>query len=194
MSTPSEPADPARDIDLDAFRSGEEFKAVLEKFGRLIYSVAKHYSGGDEDDEEEMYQLACIRIYERCSTFRGGSLAAWIYRTTDNFCQNWVRDRKAREAATERYAVAHPNGVQTSGAPTDPWKHMVRVELRRRIGEALVKLGKRQRDAFVLTQVEGHSTKEAARIMGMGDATVRSNLRHAKEKLREELKDLMEER
>lgn len=184
----SEPARPAREIDIDAFCRGERFEIVLEQFGPLIHSVAHSYAV-DGDEEEDLYQEACIRIYEGRHTFRDGSLSVWIYRTADRSCRNWVRARSSRQAATERYSAANPNGLLASGAPSNPWKHMLRLEENARLNRALVRLGRRQVHAFVLTQVEGYSAREAARIMGAKVSTVRSHVRHAKEKLREYLEE-----
>ena len=182
-----EPARPKREIDIGAFRRGEGFETVLEEFGPLIHTVAHRYAG-DADEEEDLYQEACIRIYSQCHTFQDGSLPVWIYRTADRCCRNFVRARRSRQAVTERFSTASQNGRPTTGA-TDPWKHVVRVETNLRLRRALAQLSARQAHAFVLTQVEGYSAREAARIMDAGVSTVRSNLRHARKKLREYWKE-----
>ena len=182
-----EPARPTRKIDIDAFRRGEGFETVLEEFGRLIHSVAHRYAG-DADEEEDLYQEACIRIYSQCHTFQDGSLPVWIYRTADRCCRNCVRGRKSRKAAMERHSTASPNGRPATAA-TDPWQHVVRSETNLRLRRALAQLSARQAHAFVLTQVEGYSAREAARIMDASVSTVRSNLRHARKKLREYCKE-----
>lgn len=184
----SESASPAGGIDIDAFRRGEQFEVVLEQFDRLIYSVARRYAI-DGDQRDDMYQEICIRIYERCDTFRGGSLGAWIHRIAENICRNRLRAGESRRAATERYASAHPNGLPPSGAPTDPLEHVVSVESAERIGEALAQLSRRQADVFVLIRIEGYTPRDVAKIMDIKEATVRSNLRHATNKLREFLKE-----
>ena len=183
----SEPARPKREIDIGAFRRGEGFETVLEAFGPLIHSLAHRYAG-DADEEADLYQEACIRIYSQCHTFQEGSLPVWIYRTADRCCRNFARARRSRKAATERFATASQNGRPTAAA-TDPWKHVVRMETNLRLRRALARLSARQAHVFVLTQVEGYSAREAARIMDVSVSTVRSNLRHARKKLREYLKE-----
>ena len=177
---------PKREIDIGAFQRGEGFEAVLEAFGPLIHSVAHRYAG-DADEEEDLYQETCIRIYSQCHTFQDGSLPVWIYRTADRCSRNFVRARTSRQAVAERFSASR-NGRPTTEA-TNPWKHMLRVETSRRLIRALARLSARQAHAFVLTQVEGYSTREAARIMDVSVSTVRSNLRHARKKLREYLKE-----
>lgn len=67
----SEPARPKREIDLAAFRRGEGFEIVLMEFGPMIHSVAHRYAE-DIDEEEDLYQEACVRIWEGRETFREG--------------------------------------------------------------------------------------------------------------------------
>ena len=88
----------------------------------------------------------------------------------------------------ERYSTASQNGRPATAA-TNPWKHVVRVETNLRLRRALARLSARQAHAFVLTQVEGHSAREASRIMDASVSTVRSNVRHARKKLREYYKE-----
>ena len=171
-----------------AFRRGEGFETVLERFGSLIHSVAHRYAE-DGDEEEDLYQEACIRVWERRHSFRKGSLSVWIFRTVDRCCRNSVRCRKSRKTAAERYAAENPNGIFPHRASADPWQHVLRLELNARIRLALARLGTRQLHAFVLTEVEGYSARDAARIMGVKVSTIRSHIRHAKKKLREYLKE-----
>ncbi len=184
----SEPARPKREIDLAAFRRGEGFEAVLAKFGPMIHSVAHRYAE-DGDEEKDLYQEACFRIWAGRETFRDGALHVWIFRTADRCCRNLIRTRKSRQAATERYADANPNGVLPSGVSADPWKHMLGVEARERIKRALDQLGGRLAHAYILTEIEGYSAREAAEIMGGKASTIRSLVRHAKRKLRDYLKE-----
>lgn len=185
---PAEPASPNREIDIGAFRRGEGFETVLEQFGPLIHYVAHHYAV-DGDEVEDLYQEACIRIYERCHTFQDGSLPVWIYRTADRCCRNLVRARRSRQAATNRYSAMYPSDVAAPAAPTSPWRHVLRAEAEARLRRALARLSERQAHAFVLTQVEGYSAREAARIMGAAVSTIRSNVRHARKKLRKYWKE-----
>ena len=184
----SEPARPKREIDLAAFRRGEDFEAVLAEFGQLIHSVAHRYAE-DGDEQGDLYQEACLRIWQGRESFREGTLSVWIFRTADRCCRNLARARKLRQAANERYADANPDGVLPSGGSADPWKHMLGVEAMERIRRALDQLGGRLAHAYVLTEIEGYSAREAARIMGGKASTIRSLVRHAKRKLRDYLKE-----
>ena len=182
---PSVPVGTSERIDIAAFRQGDGFETFLVHYGSLIHSVAHTYAI-DGDEQEDLYQKTCIRIFERRASFSGaGSLASWINRIAHSTCLNAGRARANRRAATDRYSANKASAISSHGGRTDPWEHTVAVDVRAKLRRALAKLGERQASAFVLTQVEGYSASEAAGIMGLAESTVRSNLRHARRRLRE---------
>ena len=69
------------------------------------------------------------------------------------------------------------------GDPADPL-------LRRRIAEALGRLSRGQREAFVLVHLEGFTVRESAKLLGKKEGTVKSHLHRALRTLRSELGDL----
>ena len=64
--------------------------------------------------------------------------------------------------------------------------------LRRRISQALAKLTRRQREAFVLVHFEGFTVRETGSLLGAPEGTVKSHLHRALKALRIELADLQD--
>ena len=60
-------------------------------------------------------------------------------------------------------------------------------ELRRRLRQALTTLGERQRAVIVLHDIEGFKHSEIGRMLGIPEGTARSDLHHARARLRQEL-------
>jgi RNA polymerase sigma-70 factor (ECF subfamily) len=56
--------------------------------------------------------------------------------------------------------------------------------LRERMDQAMGSLTERQRTALVLYEVEGYSHAEVAEVLGVPEGTARSDLFHAKRRLR----------
>ena len=54
-----------------------------------------------------------------------------------------------------------------------------------RLREAIAGLPEEQRDILVMTQLEGRSYEETARLLRISEGTVKSRLNRAREKLRE---------
>lgn len=172
-------------IDTEAFREGKAFETVLEQFGPLILSVARRYAL-DTDDWEDLYQEICLRVYDRRASYSGlGSMGGWVNTVAHRTCRNWRRKRLARSAVMERYAAEQAVSTPSSGRGANPLDQVIASEFEGKVGRALARLSARQADAFILTQVEGYDAREASQIMGVRVATVRSNLRHARRKLRE---------
>jgi RNA polymerase sigma-70 factor (ECF subfamily) len=61
---------------------------------------------------------------------------------------------------------------------------MERVEIRQLVEAAISNLPEQQRTAFRLHDVEGYTTNEIARIMGLSSGTIRSHVHHARRALR----------
>ncbi len=172
-------------IDIEAFRQGKAFETVLEQFGPLILRVARAYAF-DVDDCDDLYQEICLRVYDRRASYSGsGSMGGWINAVAHRTSQNWRKKQLARRAVMERYSAEYEVSAASSDRGTDPLDQVIGNEVEARLGRALARLSTRQADAFLLTQVEGYGTREAAQLMGVRVATVRSNLRHARKKLRE---------
>jgi hypothetical protein len=84
-----------------------------------------------------------------------------------------------RRSAHERSAID-----EDLSPPSTPEDRAQRRELAESLTRALDQLPSEQRDALVLCEVEERSAKEAARIVGAKEATIRTRVFHAKKKLR----------
>ena len=84
--------------------------------------------------------------------------------------------------------------VETLPAPDeDPRVGLETAQLRDRLHAALATLPATQRDAFLLQHEGGMSLAEIATLTGVGQETVKSRLRYAIGKLRDELVALRED-
>ena len=65
-----------------------------------------------------------------------------------------------------------------------PSEYVMREETRRRVREALTRLGERDREVLVLRHLEGLSTTDAAAVLGIGEGAFKSRHLRALERLR----------
>jgi RNA polymerase sigma-70 factor (ECF subfamily) len=72
--------------------------------------------------------------------------------------------------------------------PEDPEGHLQRRQLASLLTRALDTLPQEQRVALVLCEIEERSSAEAAAIVGVPEGTIRTRIFHAKQKLRERLR------
>lgn len=166
----------------------DRLRQVLAHFSPLIESVAASYAR-DQSDRDDVFQKICVRLWERRMQYTGrGPLRGWINKLAGRVCSNWSRDRKTRRKEETRYVseVVHLNGAHE---PDDAHEDVERSEFLARLRQCLSRLPKRQGDTFLLVYFEEYTTVEVAKIQGVRQDTVRSNLRHAKKRLRILMKD-----
>jgi len=168
----------AAPVDLEA-----RFGAFVASHRDKARSLAWRLVGGDEDAAEDVAQDAFVKAYRALSRFReDSSLETWFYRILVNEAH---RHRRWRAVRKRWSAVWDEEKAVSSPGVRDP-------ALQRRISEALAKLTRRQREAFVLVHFEGFTVRETATRLGAPEGTVKSHLHRALKSLRTELADLQD--
>ena len=186
--------DPEGDaIDDVAFRNGDDkcFRAVLDRFESVIRETVWSFADCDAD-RQDLYQEVCIRILEQRHRYQErGSMGGWIRRLARHVAQNWRDSRTAGESAKDEYVAACASIDAASHITEDPSRLLGYKQLMANVERALDNIPDQQANALRLVHIEGYSVKEAAQILDTKPTTVRSNVRYAREKLREqaELKD-----
>jgi len=137
---------------------------------------------GDAAAAEDVAQNAFLRAYHALPRFRAeASLDTWFYRILIREVQRhrrWLAVRRVWTSDTSD--PPEPADERPEGDPA----------LRRRIVQALERLTRSQREAFVLVHLEGMSVTEAAAILGKAVGTLKSHLHRALDSLRRDLADL----
>lgn len=148
----------------------EEFFEVNERrlYGTLCLVT------GDRVEAEELMQEAFLKVWERWDRVRAmQDPAGYLYRTAFNLLRNRVRS--AVRAARRRL---RPD------APVDAFGL---VDEREDLLNAVRRLSPRQRAAVVLLHLMDLPAEEAARLLGVRPATVRSLASQARDALRRSL-------
>lgn len=161
---------------------------LQERFGAFVAShrdkarrLAWRLTGGDEDAAKDVAQDAFVSAYKALGRFReDSSLETWFYRILVNQAHRHRRWRAVRERWS---AVWDEEQAVSSSDPGDP-------ALRRRISQALAKLTRRQREAFILVHFEGFTVRETGNLLNTPEGTIKSHLHRALKALRTELADL----
>ncbi len=139
---------------------------------RLTRTILRH-----DEDADDAAQDAFLSAWNALSRFDPRlPLGPWLGRIAMNAARDLRRRRRVRttEAVPPTMAAAGP-GPDTE---TD------RALLRERLREALTGLPERQRVAVVLFEVEGYSHAEIGALLGIPEGTARSDVFHARRRLR----------
>lgn len=143
---------------------------------------------GPGDDAEDVGQNVFIRFYHALEDFRGdAALATYLTRIAINLSLNELRRRQRRRLLF--MAPSHGEVRPDQEAQVDEEQSRDTGEA---VNMALQKLPPKYRSVAVLRMIQGYSTKETAKILGLPQGTVLSRLARAQEKLKDLLKYLIE--
>ena len=144
----------------------EAFGALVERYAGVARRVARAVLGNPEDADDAAQDAMLSALLK-----------------LDQY------DRRRRR--TVRRAEPLDPGFVAGGARPDTTAE--RRALAERLREALAELPERRRMAVVLFDVEGYSHGEIAEILGIPEGTVRSEVFHARRRLRTLLVDWKED-
>lgn len=164
-----------RKSDEEIEREAEE---ILDTIGNSILRLALSYLHNIEDAEdilqETMIKFVTVRPVFESESHR----KAWLMRVASNLAKNRIDYNRVRDTMELNEEIV--GEVQEDLDKGDEYKA---------IWDAVRSLPVHQREAIHLFYQEGYSTAEIARITGRREATVRSDLKRARDKLREMLKE-----
>ncbi|MEM7245070.1 MAG: sigma-70 family RNA polymerase sigma factor [Acidobacteriota bacterium] len=149
--------------------------------GRLLRLVRPLV--GDADAARDVVQDAFLRAYRSLATFRpDGSFRSWLSR----IAVNAARDERARAGRRPLQTVEDAEEPADTGPGTED--RVSASLLQRRLQEALGQLSRREREVFVLRELEDQDVDEIARVLELSPPTVRRHLARARLHLRQLLK------
>jgi|SRR5208283_1245354 len=165
-------------------------EALFRRYQRQLFQTALRILGNAEDAEDAL-QDGLLSAYRNLKRFEGRSqFSTWLTRIVINAALMKRRSAKSRPAvsldetqhedelpAAERFADDGPNPEQVYAG----------TEIRAMINENLDELSPLLRSAFLLREVEGYSTGEAAKKLGVTENTLKARLWRARHQLAERL-------
>jgi len=171
--------------------SGESpaFEELVQPYRTALLRLAYRMTGNMEEamDITQETLLRCFRYlhhYDRARNFRN-----WLFQISANLARDWHRKRKletrlemdlrqndfdpdhSEPLKIKETIFSQPSGEKTSDLQLD-------------VNACLAKLSPRERQVFVLRDLEGLSIKETATVLKTSRLSVRVNLSSARSKIR----------
>ena len=150
----------------------------FERYMERLFAYAVGFTRNRED-AEDVVQEAFIHLWmNRGRVERVAALQGYLFRSVRNACiDRWLHARVERRYRQEMTALHR----ETRPEEDDP------EALVERLQAALATLPPRCREFFVMGCVEGMSYREIAEAAGVSENTVKTQIKIAYKKLREEL-------
>jgi RNA polymerase sigma-70 factor, ECF subfamily len=175
-----------------AYKNGDAaaFEVLYGRWRRQLFRYVAHQCG-QNGTNDELYQDIWLRVVNARQQYEPSArFSTWLFRIAHNrLVDHWrasnrmpVVDIALPDDEDFDFAAALP-------APDDqrPERMAERKALAEQIVAAVQSLPEAQRETFLLAEDGAMSLEEIATLMGVGRETVKSRLRYALGKLRQEL-------
>lgn len=174
----------------DRIAAGEHFAEIIERHQRRATRIAYYYLR-DPAEVDEAVQDAFLKAFVNIQSFRERLyFELWFTRILVNGCLDRLKSRARRN----RWIVpaGDSNGTceqreeleRRPALEPSPETTLLHAERRAELLAAVDLLPARQRAVVVLSQFEGHSTRDVAAMLDLTEATVRVHLFRAIRSLR----------
>ncbi len=185
-------------IDIDSLLEGNyaAFESVVNTFKNKVVNICYSYVN-NTDDAEDIAQETFIELYKSIKKFKKqSSLSTWIFRIASNKSIDFIRSKKRAKRGHGRITYLEDHqyildwGIQGNEEADERIIQQQRKEL---LYDALEKLSLKQKEAYVLTQIEGLDQKTTADILETSVKSVESLVIRAKKKLKQVLEKRIKE-
>ena len=159
----------------------DAFEPLVLPHRQRLLALATRMTWNPED-AKEIVQEALLRAYKSLRRFdTSRSFRNWILQIAANAARDKSR-RKIRDAEIIDRARDLPAGAR------DPERPLAAKEFRSDLMECLSALTARERDVFILRDLEDLNIKETSEALGCSSVSVRVNLSSARRKIRDAIR------
>ena len=170
--------------DLSAFRT------LMESHQQYAYAVAFGFLR-DEDHAKDVVQQAFIRVWNNLGRYRMDmKFTTWLYKIVINLCYD-----KTKMESRRKKIFGHIGGLFGSNdfADGDDLQEQVETaDLREHVLREAKKLSPKEYLVFHLRDVQDFSIEEVAETVGISVGSVKTNLCHARRRIRMAVSSMLE--
>ncbi|MCB0319563.1 MAG: sigma-70 family RNA polymerase sigma factor [Bdellovibrionales bacterium] len=166
------------------------FEILISRYSEKAFSLASRMCRNQED-AEEVLQDVFVTVFRKLRNFEGKStFSSWLYRITVNAALMKLRKRRQEKTQPIETSSAGDEGhtliLQTEECDLGD-ELTLRSEVSQVLEEAIRSLPEEYRPVFVLRDVDGLTSKEVGKILGLSIPAVKSRLHRSRMMLRRKL-------
>ncbi|MGB8952682.1 MAG: RNA polymerase sigma factor [Candidatus Aminicenantales bacterium] len=158
----------------------EAFEPLVNPYRKRLLSLAYRISRNWED-AKEISQETLLRVFKYLKKYDSQkSFRNWLFQILVNAARNFNQKKKRGD---------RPENIRPDTQMFNPERMHQEREFRSRLMEYLEELSPREREVFVLRDIEDCSVIESARILECSSLAVRVHLSSARKKIRDKFKE-----
>ena len=168
--------------------AGDEtaFAELVKKYQKPVHTLAWRKIG-DFHIAEDITQETFLKVYQRLHTLKDpNQFSGWLYVITANLCATWLRKKRIQ---TQPLEGTEPTMIQEDAYSQHVTEERGRtaVEAQREVvKQLLAKLKESERTVMTLYYLGEMKVEEISRFLGVSASTIKSRLRRARNRLKEE--------
>jgi RNA polymerase sigma-70 factor (ECF subfamily) len=162
---------------------------IVTKYSPRIYAIAFRLMQNQEDAEDVLQETFIIML-NKLDTFQGKStLYTWLYRVATNVALGKLRKKKNIDNSMTSDSIEFENisSLELADWPEHLEEKFDEIGFRKCLDKAIEELPDHYRTVFILRDLEGHSTRNTAKILGISEANVKVRLMRARLYLRDQM-------
>ena len=183
------PSKDPQELLIEKAQAGDQdaLETLFARQSPALYQTALRLVGTPEE-AEDVLQEGMLSAFRNLRRFEGRSqFSTWLTRIVINAALMRLRSRRARPAVSLDERLAEDDEMtfadQFPDTTPNPEQIVARRELEDLLRRNLATLSPVLRSAFILREMEGFSTEEAAEELGISQGTLKARLHRAKRQL-----------
>jgi len=176
---------------IEAVRKGnvQAFSVLVEKYQKLIYTLALKLLKKPED-AEEMAQDTFIKAFQKLDSYEGKSkFSTWLYSITYNACISELRKRRIEFKSLDDTRITEQDEMKMH----DYYREVKKEDQEKYLNLALEKLPEDDQVLVTLYYYENQSMDEISTITGLTVSNIKVKIHRARKKMYEILHEMLHE-
>ena len=168
--------------------AGDEaaFAELVNKYQKPVHTLAWRKIG-DFHIAEDITQDTFLKVYQRLSTLKDpNQFSGWLYVITANLCATWLRKKRIQTQPLEDTETTMIQEDAYSQHVTEERSKTASESQREVVKQLLAKLKESERTVMTLHYLGEMTVAEISRFLGVSASTIKSRLRRARNRLKEE--------
>jgi RNA polymerase sigma-70 factor (ECF subfamily) len=165
------------------------FEQVFKKYYPMLYYEARGYTRSNYLAEEVVCDVLTRIWQNREKLFINTSLRDYLIKSVHNSCIDYYRQQKTQEKLKSGLEETYRSNYLLEDLGENPLDYILTLELEEHIQKAIDALPAQYKKAFQLSRFNDLTYEEIAVEMGISVNSVKTNIKNALSKLRDQLID-----